>query len=366
MNIGSIKDELLAIYNIYNREKNYRIWKKNVKIKKLTKEQKKEIKCYYKDNFGISVTTKFHELLYSICGVFRKEYMPLEVISDVENILSPFKYAKVMDDKAMYDWTFPGIQFPERVAICCNGVTYRVSSEGDLIEIGQKELLNIVSDLQECIIKPSRDSSGGIGVQLFQSKKGVVTETGRTVKELLNSYHGNYVIEKKVVNNENLRVLNPTSCNTLRIITWRNREKECIELVSALLRIGGPGAIIDNTAAGGIAVPVGKDGKLSNSGCIKHEYRRVEKTLSGVELKGYTIEHYSELVETAKKAHKYLPYFDFVGWDMTVNEHGEVIVIEFNPQPDIRLGQMTFLDSYLLDKQKEILTFVYKAKGKIH
>jgi hypothetical protein len=65
-------------------------------------------------------------------------------------------------------------------------------------------------------------------------------------------------------------------------------------------------------------------------------------------------------VEVAKHGHANLPYFDFIGWDITVDEHENVIVVEFNPDPDMRLDQLIFLDTCLLDHQKDILSAVYK------
>lgn len=135
MNFENIKKFILSIYNAYYREKAYQRYRKNVKILNLSNAQKKEIKSYYKDNYGVSVTTKFHQLLYSISGVYKKEFMPLDVIAHVEETLSPFKYAKVLDDKAMYDWSFPGILFPERIAISCNGVPYCRDINGTVKEI---------------------------------------------------------------------------------------------------------------------------------------------------------------------------------------------------------------------------------------
>lgn len=363
MNLESMKSLILKVINKYNREKTYLKYKKNVKIQKLSKQQKKEIKTYYKDNYGISVNPKFHQLLYSISGVYKKEFMPLNVTAYVEEKLSPFKYAKILDDKAMYDWWFPGIKFPERIGFCCNGVFYAPNNDGVMRQTEERIFLKNVENLNDCFIKPSRNSSGGIGVKAINVINGRVQDSGEPVKDLLDSYHGNFVIEKRIINNDNLKALNPTSCNTLRVITWRNRDKEQIELVSALLRIGRMGSVIDNSAAGGITVPIGKDGKLVNSGCIKKgEYKRVEETETGIKLKGYQINNFNDIVDTAKKCHEFLPYFDFIGWDITVDDENNVIVIEYNPQPDIRLGQLTFLDSYLLDKQEEILSAVYITK----
>jgi len=38
--------------------------------------------------------------------------------------------------------------------------------------------------------------------------------------------------------------------------------------------------------------------------------------------------------------HKYLPYFDFVGWDMTIMPDGTPLFIEFNLMPSVEGPQM--------------------------
>ena len=65
------------------------------------------------------------------------------------------------------------------------------------------------------------------------------------------------------------------------------------------------------------------------------------------------------MVEVVCKAHHNLPHFDFIGWDVTVNNNNEVVVIEFNPDPDMRLDQLIFLDNCLLSKQEQIYKVLF-------
>lgn len=362
MNLETIKVAFLRVLTICAREKTYRTYKKRTTIKKLTKAQKKEIKEYYKTNFGINVTTKYHELISSMCGVYKKEYMPFSVYGDLLESLSPYKFKKVIDDKVLYDWLLPDIRLPERVVSCCEGVIYAYSADRSKKEICEKELLEITANLNECIVKPSKDSSAGIGVKCITIVDGLLQGTNEAAKQLFDSYNGNYVIEKKIINNENLRRLNPSSCNTLRIHTWRDRSTAKIEFVSAFLRVGRQGSVVDNGFAGGIAIPVGKDGVLSNSGCFLKNYSRIESTDTGIVLKGYQIEKFEEIIAVAQKAHNNLPLFDFVGWDITVDANENIVVVEFNADPDMRLDQLIFLDTCLLDKQIPILRKVYEKK----
>ena len=364
MNAGKIKNIILAVDNAFQRNKVYFNYKKNISIKKLTRVQKKEIKKYYKENFGINVTTREHELIYSICGVYKKEFMPFAVYGKLLETLSPYSYKKILDDKAIYDWLFPDIKFPERIISCCNGVAYCYDSNNRRKEVTEEELLDCIANVKQCIIKPSVASSAGIGVKSISNEAGIVENLGITTKELIKSYNGNFVIERKVLNNQQLKVLNPSSCNTFRIHTWRNRSKATIEFVSAFLRVGREGAIVDNAFAGGICVPIGIDGLLLNSGCTFRPYKRIERTDSGVVLKGLKIDNFEKIVDTATKAHSNLPYFDFIGWDFTFDEEGDVVMIEYNADPDMRLDQLIFLDTCLGNKQYDILKAVYNCNKK--
>ncbi len=363
MNIDRIREIAIDLHSQKRRRNAYKKYKKGVTIKKLTKEQKREIKEYYMYNFGVKVDTKHHELFYSITGVYKKEYMPFQVIDDLHESLSPFKYAKVIDNKALYPQLLPNIKLADRIVNCCRGVAFTYSTEGVRCELCEKEILELTSNLSECIIKPAVDSSAGIGVRCITVIDGIVQGTNETIKKLIDSYHGNYVIEKKVVNGQNLKCFNPTSCNTFRVHTWRNRETAKIEFVSSHLRIGAIGSITDNISAGGIGVPVHEDGTLYDSGIARtRTNERVKESETGVVFKGYKIENFDKVVDTAKRGHVNLPLFDFVGWDITVDENGDAIVIEFNANPDLRMAQVEYMDSCLLDKHIPILRQVYKDR----
>lgn len=52
-------------------------------------------------------------------------------------------------------------------------------------------------------------------------------------------------------------------------------------------------------------------------------------------------------MDDAKRGYSNLSYFDFIGWNITVDENGKVIVVEFNTDSDMRLDQLIFMDTYL-------------------
>jgi hypothetical protein len=66
------------------------------------------------------------------------------------------------------------------------------------------------------------------------------------------------------------------------------------------------------------------------------------------------------VIETLFKMHRRLPYFDFVGWDVTVLPDGELLLIEFNLVPSVEGPQMMagpmfgdFLDE-VIDRARQV------------
>ncbi|MBO4556686.1 MAG: hypothetical protein J5706_07990, partial [Elusimicrobiales bacterium] len=65
----------------------------------------------------------------------------------------------------------------------------------------------------------------------------------------------------------------------------------------------------------------------------------------GVKYKDFVIPNYIGIIETIKRLHCQLPYFNIVGWDFTVDELGDPVLIEFNLKPaqnQIGCGLPTF------------------------
>lgn len=326
--------------------------------KSLTKEQLEQIQDYWIPLYGKNVRPDWHQLLYSLSGFFTPSYMPLEVYSDLITYWVPsYKVMAFFDDKNLYRYLFNGFRMPKRVVECCNGVFYLPQLSD--VEVPIQDVLEYCHNLTNCIIKPSKESSAGIGVKSFDVIEGLMKD-GRGVKECFQSYHQNFVIEQKIQENNNLHQLNPSSCNSLRIHTWRNESSQKVEYVSSYVRIGREGKIIDNASSGGITCQVLSDGVLANNACTVSHYSIVNETDSGIKLSGYTIDRFRDMVDTAIRAHSRIPYFGLIGWDICVDSEDEPMIIEYNPNPDLRIEQLVFKDSCLIDKNIEILHQVFK------
>ena len=129
-----------------------------------------------------------------------------------------------------------------------------------------------------------------------------------------------------------MAALNPTSVNTVRIMTYRSGME--VLLVYAVARIGRKGEVIDNQSAGGMSTQIDDEGKLCKYAFGVAGDDKIEKTDSGIVLEGYEIPSYKEAIEIVKKLHYKLPLFDLIGWDLAIGEDGEPILIEWNGEPD--------------------------------
>jgi len=137
--------------------------------------------------------------------------------------------------------------------------------------------------------------------------------------------------------------LNDSSLNTIRIATF-NSLKGSPEIISALLRMGRSGSVIDNSMSGGIFIGIYLDSGrlhdnamafLENSGMIYDKHPD-----SGVAFKDFTIPYFREAKDLACKAARLLSE-KLVGWDIGFSPTGPIL-IEGNAYFD--LGFLDLLD----------------------
>lgn len=293
----------------------------------LTKAQIKEAKQYFKDRIGVNIPICWHQYYYKRTGVFSPEYIPtslyrLELLGRLNQMQTESAYR----DKNLAETIIKGILHPQTVVKNMNGYYFM---NGEAVDKGT--VLRACSDLEDVIIKPSL-LSYGTGFKKFSVMNGITSE-GDTLDHMFCSYKSNFIVQKAVHQHEKLNALNPSSINTLRIFTYRSGME--ILVLYTVLRIGRLGRVTDNETAGGMSVRINKDGTLAKYAYSKPGDDMIEKTDSGVVLEGYTIPSYSKAIEAVKSAHLLLPYFDLIGWDISINTDGDPVLIEWNTQPDL-------------------------------
>jgi hypothetical protein len=303
-------------------------YKKLSEKKKLTKEQKEEIQQYYKSIIGKKVTLYSHEYFYSRTGIYSKEYVPKSLYHvDLQPKANMVPYRDAYADKNMVDVLLPNVKHPHTILKRMNGYFYFENKP-----VSKQEAINLCQNISHAIIKPVLNHSGR-GVRAVEIKDGITNLKDWKVEQLFDKYGQNFQIQERLKQHERMNELNPTSVNTIRILTYRSDME--VLLIYSVVRIGRKGKVIDNQSAGGISAIIGEDGKLGKYAFGGYSDDKVEKTDIGTVLEGFEIPSYFKAIETVKQLHYQLPFFNLIGWDVAIDEEGDPVIIEWNADPGL-------------------------------
>ncbi len=312
----------------YHERKVGRNLKKLVDRKRLTRDQINEIQEFYKGIIGKKISLKSHEYFYSRTGIYSKEYVPISLYHvELQPKANMVPYRNAYADKNMVDILLPNVKHPRTIVKRMNGYYYY-----DGQPISEDDVIEKCSNLKNAIIKPVLEYSGK-GVEGLEVTNGITNIDGLNLKELFNKYGKNFQIQERLRQHEKMNALNPTSVNTIRILTYRSGME--ILLIYSVVRIGRKGQVIDNQCAGGISTIVSEDGKLGKYAFGGYAEDGIEVTDSGVVLDGFEIPSYDKAVETVKRLHYQLPFFNLIGWDVAIDEAGDPVIIEWNANPGL-------------------------------
>lgn len=130
------------------------------------------------------------------------------------------------------------------------------------------------------------------------------------------------LLEEKIVNHPVVEKLNPSSLNTIRIVTVKNQNE--VNVLFAGIRVGGKGSKIDNISQGGKVARIDIDtGKInsqfySKQSSSKHNIDEdCEKNILG-----YQLPYWKELIASVRKAAVVIPEISIVAWDVAITKTG--------------------------------------------
>jgi hypothetical protein len=148
-----------------------------------------------------------------------------------------------------------------------------------------------------------------------------------TLSELRDKLTGRFILQDRIEQHAAMSELNPTSVNTIRLITFREDGKA--KLLCAALRVGALGQSVDNWAAGGTIVRINATtGRLCGDGFLKPGYggRVAEHPGTKVRFDGFEIPYFHAAVECVTRLHDYLPQIHSIGWDVAISTQGPTII----------------------------------------
>lgn len=180
-------------------------------------------------------------------------------------------------------------------------------------------------------IKPQYGRQGGGAILLVKKGKELnfthVSKGKIDLEKLLEITKNRiFFVQDYVEQHEALKALNPTTLNTIRLITTKFNKKP--QILCAGLRMGkSSNTIVDNASRGGCFVGINeKTGKLKKYGFFENARAVKEHPESKIEFSGYQLPFWKECVSAAKKLQNMAEGYTSVGWDIAITPKGPVLI----------------------------------------
>ncbi len=183
----------------------------------------------------------------------------------------------------------------------------------------------------DCIVKPH---SGSLGNGVFKIWKNNTKDYQKLFDYCLKN---EMLVEQCIESCEELKAFHPESLNTIRVVTVSNREKA--EVFGSFIRMGVGNSVVDNAHAGGVFAQINvKDGIIESDGINTNGQRFVCHPDSKIKIKGFKIPQWKHICNTCCEVAK-LTDNPITGWDVVINNRGEIEFVEGNHSPDFDVMQ---------------------------
>ena len=169
----------------------------------LSGDQEKEIREFFKQNYGKEIPSLWHRLYQSYTGKYHVDYFPELLFSvELEPKTNPYREAEFLCDKSLLNVLFaniPNIHIPKTYISCTRGIIR--DENNDLID--QKAAVRIIEGLSSFVIKKTRNTSSGRDVLIYKGQKRPNT--------ILSDFGKDYVVQELITQHSLLQSLNPSS-----------------------------------------------------------------------------------------------------------------------------------------------------------
>lgn len=282
------------------------------------------------------------------------------------SILNPIPYNAYFEDKNMFDKILPKEILPTTLFRRMDGKWYNHAYK--LLDYTSvlKELKEL-PEKSKVIIKPSKNSSSGKGVKVFEFVSGQwsnVIEKEKSLEESILSVWGDkdIIIQEVIKQHSFFSKLSPTAVSTMRIVVYNSPVDGEIHIIWRGLRVGGEGSIVDNNHAGGLMFGLDEKGKIYPFGTDQCGNKYT--IFNGIDYSEQTlvIPNFDKVIRLVKEITPRLLPHRFIAYDIAQSEEGKPIVIEYNLR-GYGGWVCQFAGDYMLgDKTKEILQYLSENK----
>lgn len=203
----------------------------------------------------------------------------------------------------------------------------------DFSKTGKEEFERFMSSRDAVMVKPE-GGTGGKGVEKLYKKDF------KSLSEMYDKLKADQVgvVEDVLRQHPDVDALNPSSINTLRVVTVINDSGA--HIVYAYIRIGNGGRAVDNLHSGGMCAPIDLEtGVVQYPGYDKDRHTYVKHPITGADIQGFQIPMWEQAKNMCLKAAMVVPKMRYVGWDVALTPEAPVLV-EGNNLPGYDFLQM--------------------------
>lgn len=313
-------------------EKNYRGYeyrkKARLRLKRMnggydcSKEYKETVIPYWK-RYKQKPDIMWFKLYSAETGEVDPRYIPDDMwFEKILPYYSNTQFRRGGEDKCMHGILFPDAKRPQTVIANIAGVYY----DDHYNIISKEEAAKRCVEYKKFLIKPSVDSGEARLIRFYDHEDLTIQEMLKQFEE----FGANFLAQEAMEQHPVLAALNPTSLNTLRIVSFLFENE--VHILSSILRIGGGGSRVDNIGAGGYSCAIGENGHL-NKLAVNRKSEWVDSNSEGLRFETITVPSYNDAVAFVKRLHTRLAHFKIIGWDISISPEGEPVLIEFNSNP---------------------------------
>lgn len=319
--------QLVVFY--YSEEKGLKKYLKNIPQPELDTAEKREIDAYWKQ-YGIRFKNyNWFQWYYGFTGIKSPKFIPkqihMKVILPYHNERGGIHFSRAVSDKNLFYDILPEEIFPEPILKNIDGAFF---DRFDHYVCGRDCLIDLLMSAQgECIAKKSIDTCQGKSV-----KKYSIMEK-RDAQRLLDDWkdESNYIVQKAIKQHPFFARFNESSVNVLRINSLYINGRVIIH--TPILRFGYPGWVTDVTFIDGLedvrVIGITEDGCLMDK-VVSLQGKRWKLSEVVKDPENKKIPAWDKIVALIRENAPKLKHIGRIGWDITVSEDGNPVVIEYN------------------------------------
>lgn len=136
---------------------------------------------------------------------------------------------------------------------------------------------------------------------------------------------GESILEERIIQSADMAALNPTSVNTVRVITFATSDG--VVVTDCFLKVGRGGSFVDNGGAGGLLIGIDLEtGLLSTDGRDEFANSYANHPDTGICFIGTQLPEWNDLINRAKLLSAQEEAIRYIGWDFAHTEAGWVVV----------------------------------------